>query len=316
MRSLTTRQPPYPPQTAGLGGVPTVIPDIPIDAVFIFLYVCFAATNFTLFNYNRSKGHFFLPSALLGGFSMARILTLCLRIGWATHHHNVSLAIAAGIFVNAGILIVYIINILFAQRILRAKQPKLGWHPLVKTFFIAVYALIGVALALLITLIVISYYTLNLATLHVSEWVLRSAVLYLLIVTLLPLPLLALAFAMPRSPLEENFGTGSLKSKALLLTAGTLICVTIDGFKVGALWSPPRPADDPAWYDSKAAFYVFVFSLEILVLTLYTGFRVHRRFWVPNGSSKRRTYIEPGKSESDGRTYSQDEENISHDQEK
>lgn len=278
--------------------------------------MCFAATHFTLFNLNRFKGHFFLPSALLGGFCMARILTLSLRIGWATHHQNVSLAIAAGIFVNAGILIVYIINILFAQRILRAKQPQLGWNPWVKTFFIAVYTLIGVALALLITLIVISYYTLDVATLHAAEWVLRSAVLYLLVVTLLPLPLLALAFAMPRSPNEENFGIGSLKSKALLLTAGTLICVTIDGFKVGILWSPARPADDPAWYDSKAAFYVFVFSLEILVLALYTGFRVHRFFWVPNGSSKRRTYLVRGKSESDGYSSAHDEEKLSHEEAK
>lgn len=288
--ALTTKQPPYPPQVALVGGEATVIPDVPPLAVFIALYLTFFAANIGLFNINRRKGHFFIPSALLGGFSMARVLTCSLRIGWATNHTNVSLAIAAMVFVNAGILIVYIVNILFAQRILRAKQPQLGWNPIMKVAFTVAYSLIGVALVLVIVLTVMSFYTLDISTLTDAKWIQRSAILYLLIITILPLVLLALAFGLPRPKYTESFGEGSLTSKAIILTIGSCLCVTIAGFKVGIVWSAPRPIANPAWYDSKAVFYVFNFTLEILILTLYTSTRVDKRFFVPNGSSKRRSY--------------------------
>jgi hypothetical protein len=47
---------------------------------------------------------------------------------------------------------------------------------------------------------------------------------------------------------------------------------------------PPRPAADPAWYDSKACFYVFNFGVEIIVVALYIVLRVDKRFHVPDGS--------------------------------
>ena len=77
-------------------------------------------------------------------------------------------------------------------------------------------------------------------------------------------------------------------------------CTIIAGFKAGVVWSPPRPATDPAWYDSKASFYCFNFMIEILILALYVGSRVDKRFYVPDGSSKRRTYGIEEDSESDG----------------
>lgn len=276
---------------AGMGGEPTLIPDIPICAVLIAIYLGFAVTNFTLFNLNRSKGHFFLPNALLGGFCMARILTCALRIGWSFHHDNVSLAIAAQIFVNVGILIVYIVNVIFAQRILRAKQPRLGWSRGLKAVFVTAYVLIGVALILVITLICMSFYTLNIPTLTDAKWIERGAILYLLIITVFPLIILALAFGLPRPERTEHFGHGTLGKKAVVLAIGSCLCVLIAGFKAGVFWSPARPVNDPAWYDSKAAFYCFVFVLEIIILALYTSMRIYKLFHVPDGASKRRTYV-------------------------
>ena len=46
----------------------------------------------------------------------------------------------------------------------------------------------------------------------------------------------------------------------------------------------PRPREDPAWYQSKACFYVFNFVVEIIVIFLYVAVRVDQRFWVPNNS--------------------------------
>jgi hypothetical protein len=49
--------------------------------------------------------------------------------------------------------------------------------------------------------------------------------------------------------------------------------------------------NDPAWYHSRAAFYCFGYMLEIGILCIYVFGRVDKRFHVPNGSWKRRSYI-------------------------
>lgn len=291
-QALTSIQPPYPPQGASIGGLPTVNTDVPALAVFIALYLTSAISNIIIFQRNRKRGHWFFISALLIGFSMARVLTCILRIVWACEPQNVSVAIAAQIFVNAGILLVYIINLLFAQRILRARRPEIGWNVALRIFFRIVYVLIGIALILIIVMTVYSFYTLDPAIHSYAKWMQRGAILFLFLVALTPLIVLPLAMLLPRTS-DEHFGKHSMETKALILLAGACICTTIAGFKVGTLWSPPRAADNPAWYDSKAAFYIFNFTLEIILLSIYIPSRIDHKFHVPNGSSKRKTYRVP-----------------------
>ncbi|KIW86965.1 uncharacterized protein Z519_12430 [Cladophialophora bantiana CBS 173.52] len=281
---------PYPSKVAGIGGVPTVTTDIPVDSVFIILYVCFAATNMTIFQLNRRKNHKFIPSALLFGFCMARIVTLCLRIGWATAPHDVQLAIAAQIFVNAGILIVYIINLILAQRILRASLPQIGWNPILRAAYKFLYIGIGVALAMVIASVVVSSYTLDPHTKSVCRDIQLAAITYLLIFTCLPAAHTALVLLLPRSGDAENFGKGSMKSKLIIVTSSACLCMLIAGFKAGITWETPRPVTNPPWYDSKACFYVFNFTLEIILLGILTFTRIDKRFFVPNGSKKAGDY--------------------------
>jgi len=49
---------------------------------------------------------------------------------------------------------------------------------------------------------------------------------------------------------------------------------------------PARPIRNPAWYQSKAAFYCLEFVPEILILLLYIPNRVDKRFHIPNGSHR------------------------------
>jgi hypothetical protein len=68
----TTQQPssgPYRPQTWALGGVADKHIDIPVTAVFLFLFICGAATHMTIFQINRKRGHKFVFNALLFGTS-------------------------------------------------------------------------------------------------------------------------------------------------------------------------------------------------------------------------------------------------------
>ena len=281
---------PYPSTEAGSGGLPTVIPDIPVCAVLIFLYICFAATNMTIFQLNRRKRHKFVLSALLFGFSMARIVTFVIRIAWTTRPHNVRLAIAAQIFVNAGVLIVYIVTLLLAQRILRAKQPRIGWHPVVRLACKILYVLIGVAIVMVIVAVVLSSYTLNSRTKFICRDIQLAGITYLLVFTCLPLAHVILAVLLPKSKDEESFGQGRMYSKLIIVALSSCLCVFIAGFKCGTTWSPPRPVTDPAWYDSKACLYVFDFTFEILILSLLTFSRIDKRFFVPNGSTRAGDY--------------------------
>lgn len=246
-----------------------------------------------IYQANRRKGHVFFISAALFGFCMSRILTLCLRIGTATHPKNVSLAIAAGILINAGILVVYVVNFVLALRILRARQPWLGWKQSLRIFARILYFLVFVALVLVITFVVIGFYTLNSGLLEASRDATLAASTYLLFFTVLPFGILGLTYSLKPVPDAQDFGKGSMRTKGLIIFTSTCLCVINSGFKTGTNWESPRPASDPAWYQKKAAFYIFIFVVEIVILYFFLTMRIDRRFHVPDGSSKRKTFDKP-----------------------
>ncbi|KAI1172634.1 hypothetical protein F4777DRAFT_493902 [Nemania sp. FL0916] len=288
MPQMPPTQPPGPPYAspnAGIGGLPEIIPDVPVSAVFLTIYLGFAIANMTILQVNLRRQHKFIISGALFGFSMSRIVTFALRIVWATHQHDVRVAIAANVFVNAGVLVVYVVNLIFAQRILRAKQPAIGWHPSISIVLKAFYFGIGAALVLVIYSVVQASYTLDPYKLRVVRDIQLAAITYLLVFTTLPLWLHLVAhFLLPKSAEAESFGHGGMTAKIVINVVATCLCVVIAGFKAGTTWEPPRPVSNPAWYHSRAAFYVFEFVLEILVLSLLTFSRVDKRFHVPNGS--------------------------------
>ncbi|THC92005.1 hypothetical protein EYZ11_008535 [Aspergillus tanneri] len=247
----------------------------------------------TILQKNRRRNRKFILSGVIFGFCMARIVTLVLRIAWANRQHNVRLAIAAGIFVNMGILLIYIINFILAQRILRAKQPRIGWNPVYGTACKILYFSIVAALVMMITSIVISFYTLNLHTRAICRDIQLAALTYLLVFSCLPLLHILAVELLPSSTDEETFGEGSMVVKEIIVTVSTCLCVFAAGFKAGANWSPPRPITSPPWYVSKACFYVIVFAFEILILCLLTFGRIDKRFFIPNGCSRPGDYSRP-----------------------
>jgi hypothetical protein len=229
-------------------------------------------------------------------------MTMTLRISWAAKPGDASLALAAQIFTNAGILIVYIVDLVFAQRILRALQPTIGWNSVIRKIFRLLYIVIGCALVLIIVFIVYGSFTLS-ASFHTAEmWILRAISLYLLIFAALPLILVPLAWLLPNSDKAETFGHGTIGVKSVIVLIGSSLATIIVGFRIGTSWSPPRPIDNPAWYDGKPAFYCFNFMLELLILLLYTSVSIDKRFHVPNGSSKRQTYQIPERQGSESGT--------------
>lgn len=282
---------PYPPTKAALGLLPTVSVDVPICAIFLVLFIMGAVSHMTILQVNRRRGHKFLLSGMMFGFCMARITTMIMRIVWATRPTNVRIAIAANIFVAAGVVLLFVVNIVFAQRIFRACHPHSGWHPLFHHLFTGLYVLIVLTLLMLITSVIQSFYTLNEHTKHIDRAILLYGQTFYSVIAFLPWPMVLLGLVIPRKTRVEKFGQGRFRTQiAILLLTSFLLCLGAC-FRVGTNYAGGnRPINHPAAYQGKACFYIFNFTIEIIVILLYVVVRVDRRFWVSDHSKKAGDY--------------------------
>lgn len=274
---------PYPPTTAGLGGEPTKALDVSITSVFLLLFILGAVTHMTILQVNLRRGHKFITSGLLFGFCMARIVTCIMRLVWTAHLTNINIAIAAQIFVSAGVLVLFIVNLIFTQRIIRATHPSLGWAKTFLWAYEALYACIILMLAAIITCTIQSFFTLSTNTRRIDRDVQLVVATSFATAAFLPIPLILISIIFPRNVRIENFGTGRFRTKIFVLLFSSVILTLGAAFRAGIAYKP-HPRDDPAWYDSKACFYLFNFTIEIIVVTLYAAIRVDKRFHVPNKS--------------------------------
>jgi hypothetical protein len=280
-----------------MGGRPTTSLDIPICAVFLALFITGAASHMTLLRRNLARGHKFIPSGVTFGFCMSRIIANIIRIVWACYPTNIRVAIAAQIFVAAGVLLLFILNLLYAQRMFRAVYPVPGWSRILSWMFKALYVLVVVTIIMVITSVVQSSYTLNSNTLRIDRDILIYGQTYFAIVSFLPIPLVLLVLLSPNRKQIQQVGSGSWVAKVFIVgLVSSLLCLGAS-FRAATSWMPPRPVTEPAWYHSKACFYVFNFTIDILVVAIFFVGRVDQRFWVPNGSSKVRHYRRDGGSE-------------------
>ncbi|OAL00939.1 hypothetical protein IQ06DRAFT_304648 [Phaeosphaeriaceae sp. SRC1lsM3a] len=285
MASSQKKGPPYFPTVWSLGGTPSKSVDIPITAVFLALFMISAAWHMTIFQKNNKRGHKFVFNAALFGFSMSRIVTCTMRIASICLPTDISLAIAAAIFVAAGVLIAFIVNLLFAQRILRAYHPTIGWHKAMKIVFTTLYILVGLTLAVVITAVVQNFYTLRPRTKFIDRALQLYGQTFLAIISSLPLFIVGLALALPRRGRPEKFGAGKMSLKIAVLLAGTTLVTLGAWYRCATSWVTPVPRSQPMpAYFSKAAFYVFNFGVEICYLYFYAIMRVDLRFHVPNGA--------------------------------
>jgi len=275
---------PYAPTTWGLGGATVSHVDTPITAVFLVLFIISAATHMTIFQLNNRRSHKFLLSGLLFGFSMARIATTTLRLVSIHFSHDVPLAIAAQIFVAAGVVIIYIVNLLFVQRLLRATHPHLGWGKIMGLVFKCLYALVILTITMVIVVTVQSFYTLNPNTRRIDRDIQLYGATTFAVIAFLPLPLLSLVYILPRRVAIDKFGAGRFHTKIIILAISSILICFGAAYRAGTSYLTPVPRSQPLpKYFHKAAFYIVNFGVEIIVLYMYAIFRVDLRFHVPDG---------------------------------
>ncbi|KAK4187107.1 hypothetical protein QBC35DRAFT_499621 [Podospora australis] len=238
----------------------------------------------TIFQRNRRRSYKFLFSVLLFGFCMARIVALTMRIVWANRPRDINVAIASQIFTAAGVLILFITNLVFAQRIIRAYHPFFGWSKGVTWLFRVLFASVVLVLIMVITVSIQSFFTLDERTRHIDRIVQLFCATYMAAFAFLPIPLLALAVIVPRRTKIDKFGKGHFRTKFALLAFTSTLLAAGAIFRAAVLYSS-RPISDPAWYQSKPAYYCFNFVIELMVVFTYALSRFDKRFHIPDGSS-------------------------------
>ncbi|GAB1319115.1 Family c-likeg-protein-coupled receptor protein [Madurella fahalii] len=283
--------PPYPPTTAQVGGIPSPLPDIPISATLLGLFLAGAAANMAVFQRNRRRRYKFLFSALVFGFCMARVVALAMRIAWACRPRSVRVALASQVFTAAGVLILFVTNLAFAQRIVRARHPLFGWRGWVTGLFRAGFASAAAVLVVVVTVTVQSFFVGPRdrdrgrgRVREVDRTVQLVCATYLAVYAFLPVLVVALALAVPRRTRIDKFGEGHFRTKVVLLTAAAALLAAGAVFRA-VTGFVRRPVGDPAWFHGRACYYCFNFGVELVVVFTYTLARFDKRFHVPDGSS-------------------------------
>ncbi|KAK6610574.1 hypothetical protein H4I96_02172 [Botrytis cinerea] len=274
---------PFSPVAAILGGIPNKNVDVPITIVFLILFIVGAASHFIRHEINSKRGHKFVISDMIFDFCMVRNVTCIMRIVWAFRPENNSIVVAALIFENAGVVVLFAVNVVFTQRILRATHPNIGWNPIVSKAFLAILISVPMIIFWNIISLTISFFTLNPRSIQTTKNLLLFGSCWTLFLSLFPAIFVTLATAIPSSTPVEKFGAGRFRMKPIILITATALLVTGAITRLlGAVIEKPISA--PSHLFSKPVFYTTGFMLEILVVYGYLFLRVDLRFWVPNGT--------------------------------
>ena len=299
-------KPPYPPTVWPLGGAPLKRIDIPAQTVFMILFMIGAAVHMKIFQKNRARGHKFLFNLFIfcrcfpqatdlllihaAVFCVSRVLTSILRIASTVQSRNVRLAIAASIFVAAGVVILFIINLIFVTRLVRSLHPSFGWHPAFGIVFKLLFVLTGATIVMVIAGTVQSFFTLDRTTKATDRSLQLYGSTFLAIIATLPLPITILSLLIPYSP-PDRFGVGRLRTKVIVLLLSTTLLSVGAWYRCGSTWAPPVPRSQPLpGYLGKGPFYIFNFFVEIQTVLMYAILRIDLRWHIPNGAKGHGSY--------------------------
>ncbi|KAF4555640.1 Hypothetical protein D9617_2g056030 [Elsinoe fawcettii] len=301
---LVKRAGPYAPDTQILGEIPAVIPDVPISAVLLALYLVAGVASFAIFKINIKRGHKFVINGALFGLGKIRIGTFATRIAWACHPTSVRLGLASTVLVYAGTIILFGINFIFAQRIIRAQHPTFGWAKGFKIMFALLFAIVVLTLIAVIVAVLQSFFTLD-PNIHRID---RDIQLYgstcFAVIAFLPAPLVFLSTIIGLLPSIQRkrmtdpidkFGEGRMRTKIWVCVIAALVLSLGASFRAGTGWLPPTPVfapgpsgpdgpvpQSPPWYLSRACFYCFNFATELFVIYMWLLSRIDQSFFVPD----------------------------------
>lgn len=148
--------------------------------------------------------------------------------------------------------------------------------------FKLVYVSIVLIIIMLITGVVQQFFTLNTNTRRIDHDIVLFGSVFFTVVAFLPIILLAIRAVVPTRGPRDDFGEGGFHAKILIVVLSSIILTLGAAFRCATQFLE-RPAANPGWFDSKACFYLFDFTIDISVVFFFAIVRVDKRFIVPNG---------------------------------
>jgi hypothetical protein len=284
---------PFVPRNHALGAPANKTEDIAPSAVFMVLFLACLIFSIRIMKQNAKNGHNFIMIRPLVSFSAIRVISTALRIASACHPKNISLAIAANIFILAGVVLLYILNFFFVQRILRARLAHLGWTKLGGIFPWIGLGVTAATLAMTLTAVIDSFYTLETSILAIDRVIQKVGTLVLLVLAVLPVPMLVIIFLIPKRVAQPTaFGKlGTFQHKVIILLGASVLLTLGAGFRAGTTWMPLVSNKLPTpWYFAKGYFYCFDLMIDFLALASYLLLRVDQRFHVADGAKTSEDY--------------------------
>ncbi|KAF8435579.1 hypothetical protein BGX38DRAFT_1100290 [Terfezia claveryi] len=269
-----------------LGGIPDQKTDIPVCGVLIALFAINGFIHSHIFKQNKAQGRLFIFSMMVFGFCMSRCVTFGVRISWASSPTDPSLTIAAQVLLSAGVLLLFIVNLVCAQRILEALHPATGRSRSVRYSFMAYYASIIAALIMVITTTVQSFKTTNPSILKIDMDIRKFCGTWMTLFAFSPIPVSLIAFFTPGGSPPTKLGTGSMSTKVAMVCGVSVLLTLSVAFRTSIVFLPTRPITDTAWYYQRPAFYTFTPMLELMVVITLAALRFDQRFYLDGKAEK------------------------------
>lgn len=273
---------------AVLGGIPDSKTDVPVCGVLIALFAINGFIHSRIFKSNRAQGRLFIFSMMVFGFCMSRCVTFGMRIAWSSSPTSRGLTIAAQVLLSAGVVLMFIVNLVCAQRIMGALHPVTGRSKPVRYAFKAYYASIVVVLVMVITTTVQSFQTTNPSTLKTDMDIRKFSGIWMSLFAFSPIPITLIAFFTPSGSQPTKLGTGSMNTKVAIVCGVSVLLTLGAAFRTSVAFLPTRPITDPAWYHKRPAYYTFTPMLELMAVTILAALRFDQRFYLDGKAEKER----------------------------
>lgn len=223
-------------------------------------------------------------------------------MAWAAYPYNLYVMTAAMVFLNAGVILLFVANLLFAQRIVRAQHPHFGWSkPFSLVLPILLLVVIGTTISLVVGVILEFYSRTPTIAIAVRDIKLCGSTIHA-IVAFVPIPIVSTS-AFTRRHLSAKtdepvdlLGEGPMTAKVAIVISSAVFLTLGAAFRSGTTWLPPTlvmigglPVKTP-WYYSRGSFYIFNFGIELLIAWLWLIVRIDKHFIIPNGAKSPYSY--------------------------
>jgi hypothetical protein len=251
---------------------------------------------------NTRNIHCLLPLILLffvskTGLCKIRVITLSLRMAWACYNTNIKLGIAAQVFVNIGVVLLYFVNLFFTQRIVRAQHANFGWSVLFTPLIPILCVITVLTIIALIVSTIQSFYTLDTNIHRIDRIVELYGSTAFSVIAFLPIGIITLStlLRVRSQKAVDKFGEGKMRTKILIVFPSAALLTFAASLKAGTAYSPTIPilsstggqssALPTPWYFNRGIFYALGFGVEIIILFFYMAVRVDKRFIIPDGAN-------------------------------